>query len=362
MSNLTTSAPGKLVLMGEYAVLEGAPALALAVDRRARVRIGARSDGLCEVNAPDLGVTAARGALAAGGTLRWQCAAADAERLRLVGHICRGLARDGLCPPAGSGFDLHLDTAGFFETGAAGRAKLGLGSSAALTVALASALARFAGHDAAVADRAGWLQRLIGLHGAWQGGRGSGVDIAASLSGGLIEYRTPDAAAAPGLTPLDWPIAGLHCLFVWSGEAVSTGDFLQRLARWRQHHGAEYAAHMRALGALAEAGAEAAREGRGAALVAALAAYATALDAFAAASGLQIFSPAQRRLAALATRSGASFKPCGAGGDVGVIVVQEADRLARITRSIITGGMQCLSLTMDPVGLHCSRAHTCRTH
>ena len=38
MSRVTASAPGKLFLAGEYAVLAGAPALVAAVDRRAHVR------------------------------------------------------------------------------------------------------------------------------------------------------------------------------------------------------------------------------------------------------------------------------------------------------------------------------------
>jgi phosphomevalonate kinase len=35
------SAPGKLVLAGEYAVLDGAPAIVMAVDRRAVVSVAA---------------------------------------------------------------------------------------------------------------------------------------------------------------------------------------------------------------------------------------------------------------------------------------------------------------------------------
>jgi phosphomevalonate kinase len=34
------SAPGKLLLAGEYSVLEGGVAVVMAVDRRARARIG----------------------------------------------------------------------------------------------------------------------------------------------------------------------------------------------------------------------------------------------------------------------------------------------------------------------------------
>ena len=39
------TAPGKLVLAGEYAVLEGAPALAVAVDARASAAIRAEGRG-----------------------------------------------------------------------------------------------------------------------------------------------------------------------------------------------------------------------------------------------------------------------------------------------------------------------------
>ncbi len=36
---LTASAPGKVVLSGEYAVLDGAPAIGMAINRRARVQV-----------------------------------------------------------------------------------------------------------------------------------------------------------------------------------------------------------------------------------------------------------------------------------------------------------------------------------
>ena len=40
MSNdVVASAPGKIVLCGEYAVLDGAPAICMAVDRRARASV-----------------------------------------------------------------------------------------------------------------------------------------------------------------------------------------------------------------------------------------------------------------------------------------------------------------------------------
>jgi phosphomevalonate kinase len=350
---LMASAPGKLVLLGEYAVLEGAPALALAVDRRATVRITPRTDGVCVVNAPDLGVFNVRMPVDADGRPRWQCVEADAAKLQLVDHVWRALSREGLAPSLGDGLCMDLDTAGFFETNGSGLAKLGLGSSAALTVALASALAVFAGHAEVVADRTRWLHCLFRMHASWQGGRGSGVDLAASVAGGLINYRLAGPDPQPSFTPLDWPIADLHCLFVWSGQSVSTADFLRRLAQWRLGHHAEYAAHMHNLGELAEVGADVLQKGRGADFVAMVAAYATALENFGMACGLEIFSAAQKRLARLAAQFGVSFKPCGAGGDFGVVFGQDADRLGRIERTILVEGLHCVPLAVDPQGAYC---------
>lgn len=354
MMKLTASAPGKLVLLGEYAVLEGAPALVLAVNRRAEVDIVARPDGVCVVNAPDLGVSGAHMSIDADGRLRWQCEEAVAARLSLLEHVWQGLLHEGLAPRAGDGFDLHLDTSGFFHANGAGRAKLGLGSSAALTVALAAALATFAGHAEATVDRTQWLRRLYRMHGTWQAGRGSGVDVAAGVTGGLIAYRLSGAEPQPSYEALAWPMAGVHCLFVWSGHAVSTADYLHRLAHWRQGHRAEYEQHMRELGALAEAATEALREGRAASFVQLTSSYAHALQRFGDACGLEIFSPEQRRLAQIAAQAGAGYKPCGAGGDFGVVFADDAERLDGIKRHLMDERMHAMPLTGDARGFACA--------
>jgi phosphomevalonate kinase len=364
---LTASAPGKLVLLGEYAVLEGAPALSLAVNRRASVRIVSRNDGLCEVNAPDLDVLGAGLSIGIDGDLHWECAAVHAATLRLVDDVWRGLQREGLAPPPGAAFSLDLDTGGFFQTEGPYRVKLGLGSSAALTVALASALTIFAGHGEAIEDRPAWLRRLLRMHGTWQGGRGSGVDIASSLAGGLIAYCLSEERGlseeqglsaeqrAPTFEPLDWPLTGVHSLFVWSGQAVSTVDFLRRLALWRESHETEYVAHMRDLGVLSEAAVEALKQANGADFVAIAAAYATALERFGDACGLEIFCAAQRRVAQMATKVGVSYKPCGAGGDFGVIFTQDAGRMARIRQDILAEGLHDVPLSVDRTGFRHDR-------
>ena len=49
---VVASAPGKIVLSGEYAVLFGAPAVCMAVTRRAVVTGADSADGECHVTTP----------------------------------------------------------------------------------------------------------------------------------------------------------------------------------------------------------------------------------------------------------------------------------------------------------------------
>jgi phosphomevalonate kinase len=100
--------------------------------------------------------------------------------------------------------------------------KLGLGSSAAVSVALTAALQQFAaGHG-----DAGTI--AMEAHHRFQGGRGSGVDVAASLHGGVILYRRAGSEARQ----LGWP-AGLCYRFLWSGQVTSTAGKLEKLIERR---------------------------------------------------------------------------------------------------------------------------------
>ncbi|GLQ87999.1 mevalonate kinase family protein [Dyella flagellata] len=351
MMEVTAEAPAKLVLLGDYAVLEGARALVLAVDRRAHVQIVSRADRVCKVSAPDLGIGEACALIGSDGQLQWQCDEAISAKLTLVDHVWHGMLREGLAPVSTGGFDLALDTSGFFHVDGGVRSKLGLGSSAALTVALASALATYAGHGEVMTDRTQWMRRLLHMHGGWQGGRGSGVDVAASVAGGLIGYQLVGPVREPTYEAM--PADGLNCLFVWSGQSVSTSDSLQRLALWRKTHAADYMAHMSELGILSAAALDALKQGRMPSFIGLTREYALGLQRFAAACGLEIYSPAQKRLADMASGGDVSYKPCGAGGDFGVVFAEEPERLATFERAIVSAGMHVVPLGLDTRGVSC---------
>lgn len=338
MTTWVASAPGKLVMAGEYAVLEGAPALVLALDRRARVRAMRRAgDGLV-VAAPDIGVREARACLR-DGTWQWQENADVAGRLGLVAAV---LARPGLAGRMrGSAWHVALDTAAFFAPN--GRGKLGLGSSAALTVALGAALCAAAGGEAP--DTAA----LLAMHRGLQEGRGSGLDIAASGIGGILVYRLD--AGRPTWRRVAWP-ADVHWRVVWSGRPASTAAALARLAAWRVDHARRFDGHMRTLSTLADAVVSALDAGDGGAMLEAMADYAGALARFGIDCGIDIVSDEHRRIASLAAADGLLYKTCGAGGgDVGVVLGRDADALNHFSRQVAAAGFQVLDAGLDPHGL-----------
>lgn len=349
--NITASAPGKLVLLGEYAVLEGAPAIAMAVNRRASVRLEPRLGTKCEVLAPDILAAGTPFAIDRHGLPHWQDA--DAGRLDLVDQVLRGLAAEQLGPPAGRGFRLQLDTHEFFdEPGAGEKRKLGLGSSAALTVALATAVVAHAGRGAAAANRRVWLQRLLALHRKFQGGHGSGVDVATSLIGGVISYQLTSGGLHPIARDVAWPEPVLR-LYVWSGRSASTPKLLAILDRWHRDNPAQYAALMNELTVIAEAAVNALARADGASLIEAAAAYADGLRALGAASGVAIYSDEHVAIAALAAEAGLVYKPCGAGGgDIGVVLaLNDPERLEALRLRLRDAGFLAVPLAVDETGL-----------
>ena len=156
---IRSSAPGKLMLLGEHAVLHGHLALVAAVNRRLRVEIEP--------------ATGQRFRLLSGGCrLDGDVAAVKvAEPFTFVTAAIRRRR-----PTAGFELRLDSDLAGYS----------GLGSSAAVTVAVVAALRRWQGRS--VAPLAVFKEALAVVREVQ--GVGSGADLAASALGGVLAYRS----------------------------------------------------------------------------------------------------------------------------------------------------------------------------
>ena len=328
MRRVAASAPGKLFLTGEYAVLAGAPALVAAVDRRAHVEVALESgpgpltvESLAEgtrrvIDDPEgdpVGSGDAGAILAALRTARTAAPSLRAMRTRVL-----------------------VDTRAFL----AGGEKLGLGRSAATVAAAVAAVLACVGRE----DRGEILEAALAAHALLQDGRGSGADVAAAARGGVIEFRRDGGEV--GIRPRALP-PGLHLLVGWSGEGGATDPMLRRFAT--------RARESRALGelvAVAERAAAAVERGDGAALLDAVASTADLLARLGEETGIPIVTPALERLVVAARRVGAAAKPAGAGGgDCGIALATSPAQADAVCAAWRAAGIVPLPVTIAAEGV-----------
>ena len=294
---MTVVAPGKMVITGAYAVLEGAPAIVVAVDRYAC------ADPLRAATSP------------------------TAEVIEALGD------RAPFC-----------EAKGLYHEGA----KLGLGSSAAVLVASLGADASKRGLDPEDADvRAEIFARGREVHARVQGG-GSGIDVAASTYGGVLRYTVH--ANRPWILNSAVP-DGLKLEAYFSGTSAKTSELRAKVDELKQN---DPAAHSRAFANLGYAAEHAARTIEAGSLrefIDATRRFADALDDLGVSADAPIFPLAFKRLAILAAEEGGVFLPSGAGGgDVGIFL-GTADPSEKFSNRAVLLGMHPLGIGMDLRGV-----------
>ena len=160
-ATITSSAPGSLMISGEHAVLHGRHALVGAVDQRVRVTLTPRADDTIRI-------------CSALGERRMPRTQIDAsEPFTFIGAA---LAHHAAALPGGCDVVVEAD----FPH------DIGLGSSAAVTVATLAALQAWCRGDQPEGEtlRQEALQVVRSVQ-----GMGSGSDVAASVFGGVVLYR-----------------------------------------------------------------------------------------------------------------------------------------------------------------------------
>ena len=264
--------PGKLVLVGEYAVLTpGEPAIVAAVDR-----------------------------YAVGGA---------------------------------AGFDTRA-----FHDRSTGR-KLGLGSSAAVAVGRA-ALAE------GTADRHRLLARARAEHEAMGQTGGSGVDLAASVFGGLLLYRR-------GEPPEALPIPeGLSLVVGWTGVEARTPGFTAAVRAAFAVRPDDRSRFLDRSRRAVERFREGLVRGNELSIREGLAGGLVAMRFLATATGLALFTPEVESLIEGAASCGVVAKPSGAGGgDCGIVVTLDGPGAVGLTEAWRGRGIEPLDLAIPPGGV-----------
>jgi phosphomevalonate kinase len=287
-------APGKLVLTGAYAVLGGAPAIVMATNR------GAYADGARSNPTPTAEVRAALG---------------DVD-------------------------SPHVDASSLFL----GARKLGLGASAAILVASLAAREGKRGADLSDEKVRGVLfERARAAHAAAQSG-GSGVDVAASVYGGVLEY-VPGVAKRRSL-----PTGTLIHVFA-CGTSARTAELRGQVDRFASLSPASHRACIDDLEVIAHEAASAVKDGSQARLVAAIRRAARALCRLGVAANAPIVPEGFDVLEVVAAAENAAFCVSGAGGgDVATYVGSSPPSSAFVERARTLGLFE-IDVALDEKGV-----------
>lgn len=355
VSTVTSRAPGKIIFLGEYAVLKGAPAIVAAMNRFATVRVTPSQQGF-SLYSPL--IHPGKLTFSLDDKKQPQFLSLSPEVLTKLlffsttfEFAVRELSRRQLpLHPA----EIELDTSDFYL--GKDDLKLGLGSSAALTVALLAALYEYAGISLRDEEaRLHLLQMALDAHRVAQKKIGSGVDIAASTFGGVLEFqRMEETLTQPVyLEEVELP-PNLYYLFVWSGTPASTSRLVKQVEEWETLHPKQAQELYRKMIDLCKTGCEAIKIGDTNQFLEIVDSYYHYLHELGKQSGAPIVSPVHQHLADLVKEAGGFYKPSGAGeGDLGIAFTNSPETAENIKRHLTSAGFTVLPLEIEKDGVQC---------
>ncbi len=318
MSSFHVHAPGKMVVGGEYAVLEGIPAVVIAVDRYVKLQVQPTS--------------------------RADNTARTESTLPPEAEATRELAQQhwGELPAA-----FKLDVRALRGDSA----KFGLGSSGAAAAAVSVAVAHYHGHDSGLMgvkeDCFKWA--LAGHHRIAP--QGSGIDVLASCMGGVLKVRRSQDAALQW-EPLSWP-ADLELRVVWTGHEARTSDMVARVKAWSHTQPSDYARCLAACEQAVTRMIDGFQTQSASVIIDAARSYGEAMQALGVSADVPIVEENLSRIASFAKDAGGAAKPSGAGGgDVAIALFHDVEQADRFDRQCTQHGFIRVPLGISSLGAH----------
>ncbi len=306
-------APGKVPLVGEYAVLEEGSTVLAAVTRHAKAQFTTRTDPMSPMVAEIVRRTKAE-----------------------LGDVAAAL-------PAGS---VLVNTDDFQQ----GSERSGFGTSAAIAVATIGAV--FESLGLAMRDRKSQILGIAdGARRAAQGNAGSGADLAAATHGGLIRIaRRKDAS--PQIEPLAAP-TGLHLVLFSASHSIPTGQVLEGVKQYAARDPIAYEQAMDNLRDIAQRFVEEVTAGSATGALIAAGRYGDRLAKVAAQAGCPIMTDDFSLASELARALGGIAKPTGAGGGAIGVALFATPEATLLFRRACPESLTCLDGDLDRLGVRC---------
>ena len=331
--------PGKLILVGEYAVLYGAESLVTAVNRYCRIHAELIPGAYSKFNAGNIThsdfeyAIDDHGYLETGPSESKESSFALSVIDRIAGFLYENDVKFRTCSVSADTSDFYLADSGD---------KLGLGSSAAFTVCLVRTLLDL---HAFQTDKQNIFLLASQVHHAVQGKQGSGIDIAASTFGGICRYQIDRAPA--GIVQIE-PDEHLKMVTVWSGQAASTPSMVSGISRFEQEEPDEFSRIINELGSISALAVDHYHDKNSMRFLEMIREYAKQLDRLGNRAGIPIISDNHREIGEIAAGFGAAYKPSGAGGgDIGTAFFTDTQKYSAFIKKILSTRYKLVDLNIN---------------
>ncbi|WP_430789187.1 phosphomevalonate kinase [Virgibacillus flavescens] len=361
-SSMTIKVPGKLMIAGEYAILEAYKrSIVMAVDRFVYAKITTSSEK--RISLPKLNLD----------QLPWELTNNQIhivtvdKRINFVENAMN-VAYTYITEKGTSfkNFDLTITSELDDESGI----KYGLGSSAAVVTATIKAILEK--HE--VQCRKLTLFKLAAIAHVQSQGSGSGADVAASSFGGMVAYTSFQAdwlleaikskASITEVMKMDWPYFSvkpvslpddIQMIIGWTGNPASTKDFIKKINLLKAHQSDLYTEFLNQSDAAVEDIIQGIEAGNTYQILSGITSNRKALAMLGKHAKADIETPLLKALSDIAEMHGGAGKPSGAGGgDCGIAFLPDNEKAERIRNEWKNTGIKHLLLSINSDGAKAS--------
>ncbi|WP_404450912.1 phosphomevalonate kinase [Virgibacillus necropolis] len=357
-TTLTIKVPGKLMIAGEYAILEAYQrSIVMAVDRFVYAKITSSSES--HVSLPKLNLE----------NLSWNFKnenihiATNDKRVNFVENAMniayRYIIEQG---QTFTNFDLSVTSELDDESGI----KYGLGSSAAVVTAVVKAIIEK--HEIPCTPTL--LFKLAAIAHVQSQGSGSGADVAASSFGGMLTYtsfqaewlleRTGNATSITEMVEQDWPYFSvkavglpkdIQMMIGWTGNPASTKDFIKKINVLKVHKSGLYNQFIEQSSNAVKMIIQGIESNESKQISNGIASNRKALALLGKRAEADIETLLLKTLSDIAEQNGGAGKPSGAGGgDCGIAFLPSKEKVNQVIQEWEEAGIKPLSLSVYPDG------------